>query len=95
MVYAGLRAINPRATVSATMAAAGAIAFGVECFRLYHQPSLDAFRATLAGRLLLGQFFSLWNIAAYAVGIACVALADRRIARAREHRRRGALDARP
>ncbi len=84
MVYAGLRAIDPRATVSAALAAAAVIATSVELFRLYHQPDLDAFRATLAGRLLLGRLFSLSGIAAYAAGIASVALADARITLSRE-----------
>ncbi len=46
------------------------IAIAVEFSRLYHAPALDAFRLTTPGALLLGRVFSLWNIAAYAVGIA-------------------------
>lgn len=46
-----------------------AIAVSVEFSRLYHTPELDAFRLTLAGKLLLGRVFSLWNILAYAIGI--------------------------
>jgi hypothetical protein len=76
MVYTCLRAINPRATILSTLKAASAIAICVEFFRLYHQPELDSFRATLAGRLLLGRIFSLWNVVAYAIGIACIALTD-------------------
>lgn len=45
------------------------IAICVEFSRLYHTPQLDAFRLTLAGKLLLGRVFSLWNIFAYAMGI--------------------------
>jgi hypothetical protein len=48
---------------------AGGIAIGVELFRLVHTPWLDAFRLTLAGALLLGRIFSLWNMLAYAAGI--------------------------
>jgi Protein of unknown function (DUF2809) len=51
-------------------AIAVAIAVSVELFRLVHTPSLDAFRLTLAGALLLGRIFSLWNLLAYGVGIA-------------------------
>lgn len=47
-----------------------AVAICVELFRLYHTPWLDAFRLTTAGALLLGRVFSLWNIVAYAFGIA-------------------------
>jgi hypothetical protein len=45
------------------------IAVSVEFSRLFHTPELDAFRLTLAGKLLLGRVFSLWNILAYAIGI--------------------------
>ncbi|MGJ4895678.1 DUF2809 domain-containing protein [Bradyrhizobium oligotrophicum] len=46
-----------------------AIAAIVEASRLIHTPWLDSFRLTLAGALLLGRIFSLWNIAAYVVGV--------------------------
>jgi hypothetical protein len=48
----------------------------LELSRLYHLPALDAFRLTLAGRLLLGRFFSPKNIAAYWLAIAAAALLD-------------------
>ncbi|MGL3609118.1 DUF2809 domain-containing protein [Rhizobium sp. G187] len=53
------------------------IAILAELFRLYHTPWLDAFRLTLAGALLLGRIFSVWNIIAYIGGILLVAAADR------------------
>jgi Protein of unknown function (DUF2809) len=57
-------------------AIAALIAIAVELFRLIHTPWLDAFRLTLAGALLLGRIFSLWNILAYAVGILLGVLLD-------------------
>jgi hypothetical protein len=42
----------------------------VELSRLVHSPSLDKFRLTLAGALLLGRIFSAWDIIAYVAGIA-------------------------
>jgi hypothetical protein len=45
------------------------VAIVVELFRLYHTPSLDAFRLTLLGALLLGRVFSAWNLVAYGAGI--------------------------
>ncbi len=60
-------------------AVAGAIAIGVELFRLVHLPWLDAFRLTLPGALLLGRIFSVWNILAYGVGIAIGAWLDRSV----------------
>ncbi|NRP85392.1 hypothetical protein GFPCMMHI_01281 [Ensifer adhaerens] len=53
------------------------LAVAVELFRLWHTPTLDAFRLTTAGALLLGRVFSLWNIAAYATGIAAALALDR------------------
>ncbi len=61
-----------------------AIAMTVEFSRLYHTPTLDTFRLTTAGKLLLGRVFSLWNILAYAAGIAGAALIDLRLTRERQ-----------
>ena len=52
------------------------ITISVELFRLYHTPWLDAFRLTTAGALLLGRVFSLWNMLAYAIGIAAACAFD-------------------
>ena len=76
MVYAAVRAIQPRARIARTALVAFVIAAGVEASRLYHQPWLDAFRQTASGKLLLGRFFSPWNLVAYAAGIVGLALAD-------------------
>jgi hypothetical protein len=76
MVYAGLRALGSRSPAPWSAIAACAIAIGVECLRLYHQPALDAFRATLVGQLLLGRLFSLWNLVAYGFGIGVAAFCD-------------------
>ena len=54
---------------------AAVVAAGVECFKLYRSPELDAFRLTLAGKLLLGRVFSVQDIAVYwlaIVGVACL-----------------------
>jgi hypothetical protein len=56
---------------------AAVIATCVELFRLVHTPWLDEFRLTLAGALLLGRIFSLWNILAYGVGVILGMLLDR------------------
>jgi hypothetical protein len=78
MLYTGLRVAAPRAPVARSALAAAAIAAGVELFRLYHQPALDAFRFTLVGRLLLGRIFSPANLIAYGLAIVGVALVDAR-----------------
>jgi len=54
----------------------GALATGVELFKLYRSPGMDAFRLTLPGMLLLGRYFSVRDIAAYWVAIAVGAILD-------------------
>jgi len=54
---------------------AASIAVCVELFRLI--PSLNAFRLTMAGALLLGRVFSAWDVLAYGVGIGLGMILDR------------------
>jgi hypothetical protein len=74
MVYLFVAALLPGWRASRVTLLACAISAAVECFRLYHAPALDAFRLTLAGRLLLGRYFSVADIVAYwlAIGFASV-----------------------
>src|SRR5215469_3205303 len=53
-----------------------AAALVVEFSRLTPQPTIDAFRLTLPGQILLGRYFSLKNIATYLLAIATSALLD-------------------
>ncbi|MBX4971826.1 ribosomal maturation YjgA family protein [Rhizobium binae] len=76
MVYLLLALGIARQQPVATAVMALIVAVCVELFRLYHTPWLDAFRLTAAGALLLGRIFSLWNILAYAMGIAAACLFD-------------------
>ncbi|MGJ4929942.1 DUF2809 domain-containing protein [Bradyrhizobium sp. HKCCYLS2038] len=69
MVYVLLVALLPLMSWRQTGLLALAVAVIVEASRLVHTPWLDSFRLTLAGALLLGRIFSLWNIAAYVAGI--------------------------
>lgn len=69
MVLFLVRIFIPRANPGIAAMAAGIIAVLVETSRLVHTPDLDAFRLTLAGALLLGRIFSVWNIGAYLIGI--------------------------
>jgi hypothetical protein len=41
-----------------------------------HAPWLDAFRLTMAGALLLGRIFSLWDMLAYGAGTVFGVLLD-------------------
>ncbi len=76
MVYLALGIAWPRGRVLTLGWIAGGIALLVELQRLYRAEWLDAFRASLPGILLLGRHFSVWDIVAYWVAIAGVALFD-------------------
>ena len=73
IVAGTLPAVRPwkLATLACSIAAA------VEFSRLLHTPQLDAFRISLAGKLLLGRFFSAWDILAYWMAIGVAAATDR------------------
>jgi hypothetical protein len=76
MVYWVLAFLWPRLGVRWLALIAGVIATLVELQRLYHSPGLDAFRHSLAGILLLGNFFSVRDIVAYWLAIAVGAAVD-------------------
>ena len=76
MVYWLAGALLPRSRPFKLAAVAALIAVLVECTRLVHFPALDAFRMTLAGRLVLGRFFSLKDILAYGLAILACAAVD-------------------
>ena len=65
--------------LSAVALVAGVVATAVEFLKLYRSPGLDAFRLTLPGILLLGRYFSIWDILAYWLAILAGALMDRAI----------------
>lgn len=81
MVFFLVAMAIPRLSRPRVVLVSAVVAIGVELFRLVHFPWLDAFRLTLPGALLLGRIFSLWNIGAYALGIAVAMLIDARQAR--------------
>lgn len=73
----GLGLVPPRPRWRILALAAG-IAVAVELFRLVHTPGLEAFRLTLACKLLIGRVFSPLNLVSYAAGIGAAGLLDRR-----------------
>lgn len=85
MVYWIISALLPSRPLLAVALVAGTLATAVEFFKLYHSPALDAFRLTLPGVLLLGRFFSVWDIGAYWLAIVIGALVDQRIRRTGGH----------
>jgi Protein of unknown function (DUF2809) len=56
-----------------------AVTAGIEFFKLQHSPALDCFRLTVPGMLLLGRFFSIWDIFAYWLAISIGVLLDTQI----------------
>jgi len=79
MIYWIVSTALPRWRLPVVGSIAGAIATGVEFFKLYHSPGMDAFRLTLPGMILLGRYFSVRDIAAYWVAIGLAACVDERI----------------
>lgn len=68
MVFAGFGFVFPRAsTLSLALLALG-FSWCVEFSQLYHAPWIDAVRATLPGRLVLGNTFNWPDLPAYALG---------------------------
>ncbi len=60
---------------------AAMVAAGIEFFKLYRSPAVDAFRHTLLGVLVLGRIFSGWDIVAYWLAIWVGAVLDGRLVR--------------
>jgi hypothetical protein len=76
MIYWLVSSARPNWQLTRAALVSGAVALGVELFKLYHAPALDAFRLTLPGKLLLGSVFSPRNLLAYAVAIFVGVIAD-------------------
>jgi hypothetical protein len=76
MVYAIFVAIFPNRRPLEVAVAASLFALAVEVFKLVHAPALDAFRLTLAGKLLIGNYFAYADIFAYWVAIVVFAAVD-------------------
>jgi hypothetical protein len=66
---------------AALIVLAGFLAAGVEFSQLWHTEGLDAFRRTTIGVLLIGRFFSWWDILSYWIGIAAIGLFDAFVSR--------------
>jgi hypothetical protein len=52
------------------------VSAGVEFFKRIHTPGISSFRATFAGKVLLGRYFSYTDIAVYCFAILCAAWID-------------------
>lgn len=81
MIYWIVSSLRPNWPLINSGLASAAVAAAVEFFKLYHAPTLDAFRLTLPGALLLGRVFSISDLLAYTLAIVAGMLADRAIRR--------------
>jgi hypothetical protein len=81
MIYWVVSTLAPRLRVDAAVLLSGLIATAVEFFKLYRSPGVDAFRLTLPGILLLGRYFSGWDIGAYWIAIVAGGVVDWRTRR--------------
>jgi hypothetical protein len=95
MIYWIVSALLPSWPIPRLVVLAGIVATSVEFFKLLHSPGLDAFRVTLPGALLLGRFFSVWDIAVYWLAIAAGGWADRAVRSSADQKGRFGLASRP
>jgi hypothetical protein len=75
-LYWFLATLLPKLSPQAIATIAILIATLLELSRLVSIAPIDAFRLTFAGKILLGRYFSLKNIAAYLLAIALTATLD-------------------
>ncbi len=75
-LYWFLAAVLPKLHPMAVGSLAMAIATVLEFSRLVPIAPIDAFRLTFAGKILLGRYFSVKNIAAYILSIVVAATLD-------------------
>ncbi len=76
MIYWIVSTLLPWWRVAAIALLAGSVATSVELLKLHHAPWLDSFRMTGPGVLLLGRFFSVWDILAYWLAMILGAMLD-------------------
>lgn len=79
MVFLGFGFLLPRTSTGMIALLALAFSWGIEFSQLYQAPWIDAIRATLLGRLMLGNTFNWIDLAAYALGIGLGAWAEWRL----------------
>ncbi|MGL5018698.1 MAG: DUF2809 domain-containing protein [Luteolibacter sp.] len=79
MVFVGFGFLLPRASTLTVALLALTFAWGVEFSQLYHAPWINAIRATIPGRLVLGSTFNWPDLPAYALGIGLGAWTERRL----------------
>ena len=76
MVFLGFGFLLPRASTLTIALLALTFSWCVELSQLYHAPWIDALRAILPGRLVLGNTFNWPDLPAYALGVVLGAMAE-------------------
>jgi len=76
MVFVGFGFLLTRCSTLRLALLAIGCSWAVEFSQLYHAPWLDAWRATMPGRLILGSTFNWPDLATYALGVALGAGAE-------------------
>lgn len=76
MIYLILALVFVKARIRTLWLAAVLIACGIEFSQMYETEILNAFRATLAGRLTIGRGFLWSDVISYVVGVSAVALIE-------------------
>jgi hypothetical protein len=79
MIYWIVSALLPSSRLFVSALITATLTGSVEFFKLHQSPALDAFRLTIPGMLLLGRFFSIWDILAYWLAITIGVLIDKQI----------------
>jgi hypothetical protein len=79
MIYWVVSTMLPSWRIHTAGLLAATLATAIEFVKLYHSAPLDTFRHTPAGVVLLGQYFSVWDLIAYWLAISIGALVDRRL----------------
>jgi hypothetical protein len=69
MMFWAIGWLVPAARTQRVAIAALAWCFAIELTQLYQAPWIDAIRATLPGRLVLGQGFHAFDLVCYVIGV--------------------------
>ena len=81
MVFLGIGFLLPKSSTGTVALLAMAFAWGVEFSQLYRAPWIDTIRATVPGKLVLGNTFAWPDLVAYVLGISFGAWVEWRLNR--------------
>lgn len=76
LIYCAAIILWPRANSRKLAIGSAVFSAIIEFSQLWHTPSLDTIRDTTIGVLLIGKYFSWWDIASYFVGILIALIVD-------------------